>query len=306
MKKKKSAGKKRNSKNSFNRNLIIGVVVLAVVFLLLVNFTGYSEEEGLANTQDYYSFDLFDDVSFEDEFEGDDIFGEEFAFLNDEDPECVEEGFGILPGVESCCEGLEPNNVFICYPPEGDGACDPSCLEGEVCIGGTCFASDGSCSDDSDCGEGESCCGEDDPCEPGYCHVPVLKIIGESCSGSNLECESGHCGIYPAQPVAINVPVTYACKGCGSNAECSARGTGTPFCGQDHLDCVECKYTSDCTGGQICDNGEGSTGSCMPFTCVTTQDCLDVYLFGTTCNSIGSCVQCSVNFIILLTILYLY
>ena len=60
MVKKKKSVKKRNGDNSFNRNLIIGVVVLVVVFLLLVNFTGYDQEDGLGTVDPFTG--LFDSM----------------------------------------------------------------------------------------------------------------------------------------------------------------------------------------------------------------------------------------------------
>ncbi len=65
VRKKKGVKKKRGSNGSFNRNLIIGVVILVVIFLLLMNFTGYDEEEGLALVYDGFLGDIirepFDD-----------------------------------------------------------------------------------------------------------------------------------------------------------------------------------------------------------------------------------------------------
>lgn len=283
VKKKKSVKK---SNNSFNRNLVIGVVVLVAVFLLLVNFTGYSEEEGLATVgiDDFFEnmfgeiefeeFDTQEDFNFEDESNDESFLEGMFVFLNDEPGEqpCVEEGFGILPGFDECCEGLEPNDVFICYPSE-EGGCSPACSDDEVCVAGICTSSEGSCSGDSDCFAGEYCCvDEDDSCEIGYCNF--LKTVGEDCS-SNPQCFSGNCKPYPAQ-VLPNPDATYVCKTCGNNNDCSP----DEVCAQDYFDCVQCSQSSPCKGsyaGAVCDI---ATGSCVP--CTTDQECQD-QLLGNTC-----------------------
>ena len=64
--------------------MIIGVVVLVVVFLLLVNFTGYSEEEGLSSALDPYEFKslLWKFGGGEDINNDEEVFSERFKYLS--------------------------------------------------------------------------------------------------------------------------------------------------------------------------------------------------------------------------------
>ena len=148
---------KKSSKKLSNRNILIGVVVLAIVFLLLVNFTGYSEEEGLASSFDFPG--IMETFFFADS-------GEEGDACDELDPTSCDDGLSCVDGT---CAMEVP--VDIC----GDGTCD----SGETM--GNCPMDCDQCTNDAQCvssGMG-NICGPPADDNTRYCQTTFFRCNGD-------------------------------------------------------------------------------------------------------------------------------
>ncbi len=123
MAKKKSVDKK-NSNNGFNRNLVIGVVVLLVAFLLVMNFSGDGEsEDGLGTIGPGPLGGLFGELFVGDDKEEE--LGIIFCKSFDDDECCDEEKDEYVNNGESCTddnfgyEGTCLEGICVEEGPEG-------------------------------------------------------------------------------------------------------------------------------------------------------------------------------------------
>jgi hypothetical protein len=157
VKKKKSVKKK-----GINQNGIIVVVVLAVLFLLLMNFTGYSEEEGLGSTG------IFS------------LMMEAIGLVDEPAKDEMPDGDDKLDLGESCISHGECKSNFckdeLCQLPIGQGSGPGTCTSDLFC---------------SERGLGNKCenglckCENDEQCTLGFCDSESKRCSFKKCMGSD-------------------------------------------------------------------------------------------------------------------------
>lgn len=102
-----------------------------------------------------------------------------------------------------------------------------------VCLNGKCEA----CANNSDCAAGQACFPDKHDCQPAC-------TANADCPGDAPICD----------------PVTKACMGCLSQADCP----NDPFCSPVYGQCVKCLNSSDCGATEpICDIQDGECRQCL-------------------------------------------
>lgn len=222
------------------------------------------------------------------------------------------DGYGchpVAPPPTTTCSGQSScaaNQVCTTAGCETVCSVDTDCAKGDVCKNNVCVAPTSTepppqtviCTSNSDCGSGQQCVGSGSwaKCEP----VANVCQYSSEC-GAGKVCANGECLVDCSSGTTMCAAGTQCVKGvceptggsqCISDAQCSG---STPKCVDGS--CVpQCTTSTDCTGGEVCDNGACVTntlptpncGSCNP-----NQQCVDGFCRYTcspsTCTSSTSC-----------------
>ena len=156
---------------------------------------------------------------------------------------------GDCGGGKTCQLGRHCANGRVCLDGQCTNSCtkESQCASGQTCKSGTCIArTTAQCKTDAQCGKGTIC---------------VNQVCHPDCTASGTCAKAGD-----------------ACS-----ATISLEGGPARFCTADHSAKLECKVTSECTGGETCVNGVCRTA------CQTDKDC-KVCDDGPVCGKGGYCM----------------
>lgn len=263
-KKKKSV--KINSKNSFNKNLIIGIVVVLVLAVVAFSFGDGEEGEGLGSYLDFTAYYdvMMGAVGFGDEG------GDEFAGM-----------MGAPCTVDGDCGTGETCDGGFCMPIGGTSNTCADLLYDSECCQDIDGVADTSIDEGADCDSGAGTCSAG-TCSPTY---QVCSTLYDSvCTGDTPLCNVG-------------VPLCVRCYTLSdADTKCATKDSSKPVCAPSTADpglkgsCVECTSGNDaqCTGStDVCDD---STNTCVQCTSSDNSACT-----GTTpiCDSSNTCVACT-------------